>query len=1685
MINLSIIIDIGVISMDSNLIKKYESWKNKLLDLGKRNRLINYKDTKRTSLMFVNPKYTELWDTIAIKEDVIIFPQVEFDEEGNKIEYEIKTNKSFNDMIKTLKNLRNRSNLIQSEQGINSLYLTIGFLEWKESDSSNYVLKSPLVLVPVQLTISSITSPYELSIAEDDIVINPCLSYKLSNEYGISLPEFDMDNLDDFFIQLEKVIRSKQDWEISYESSISIMSFLKINMYKDLIDRKEQILANDLVKTIAGIPNNSQKDTELDTNDLDNKVKVTDTFQVVDADASQFEAIYYAKNGKSFILQGPPGTGKSQTITNIIAESIADGKKVLFVSEKMAALEVVLNRLNSVGLGDFCLPLHSSKANKKIVIEQLIHTLELGNDKSFVKEEAYKNLEKLEEEKKKLNQYAKEIYEEVQPLNKSIYDINGELSKLTNYDDFIFHINNVDNISRQDLNEICNAIKQYSRTVGLTTKDYLNNIWLNSNIENLDNELRYDIRANLGEILDKLPDLERKYELFENRINLGIKPNYSILKTIKELRNILENARKIPFKWINDDIESYFDEVNKYEKESNKYNDLLNEYGDLYNSLRILEKTLSKTNVEEIVDYANANFEKDRIKEIIKNDSLLDNWINNEKLRDAKSKYKQSKEICDIIRKLKDELFVNYNKDILLIDYKEIESRFRLEYTNFFKYFKSSYKQDKKKFLLLKNEFSKKIEDKEIIDTISLLKKIEEQNSWLEYNQEKIENCFLDYKINEDTDFEFLKNKFDIADKLIEILDKIDNIINVAKYFEDEKNTLLNHYYYFYHGVNTDWNSILDNLKWAIELKKVVKNSEISESIIKKICEEIDFSSLIIEASEDLISDYNQVQDKILWFANLFEDPKEILNMNIDSLRIRIQTAKDNLVELEKWIDLKKARQKCKDLDLDDFLSILDKQEINSEDILPIFLKRFYNLWLDKAMIKYPSVANFRRSEHDELVKSFDELDKVQFKIAQARIRKRLMNQLPSTNRLSFSGNDEIQVLMRESKKQRRIKPIRKLFSEISQLVLTLKPCLMMSPLSVSMFLEGDNFNFDIVIFDEASQVMTENAIGAISRAKQVIIAGDSKQLPPTNFFNSSTSSDDYDNDEEDFYDDEFESLLDEASLLPEKTLLWHYRSRHESLIAFSNAKIYKNKLTTFPSNVTDKDGLGVKYFYVEDGVYDRGGKKGNVNEAKKVANLVFEHFKKSPNKSLGVITFGEVQQQAIENEIVILRKNNPQFEMFFDDQIEEPFFIKNLENVQGDERDTIIFSIGYAKDKNGDFKMNFGPLSKLGGERRLNVAITRAKYCVELVGSILPTDINIDKISTEGPKLLRNYIEYAINGEQILDNIVNENDVVEHDSPFEESVYNFLDRKGFKVVTQVGCSGYRIDMAVKHPTKSGIYVLGIECDGASYHSAKNARERDRLRQEVLENMGWTIYRIWSTDWIKDPKAEGELLLKAINEAIEKYDVENSSLESFLKDNSVISDDFIKTEKKSENDIYDDYGFEKFSPMPTYEEMMESSDENFGMKEYICKIIENEYPINIEIIASRVKHYFGREKVTSSFKDQIEWFISDIDDKIKIIDGFYYPKNFECIPIRLPNKRDFQNISCNELQVLIVKLLKHHVGVDKKTIITEAAKLYGFSRVGNNISNAMENAIDTLIGNGNIKVDNNKLVLLNDKINIQ
>ena len=1437
-------------------------------------------------------------------------------------------------------------------------------------------------------------------------------------------------------------------------------------MYTDLKSHKSAIISNPIVRAISGDTTAiSQIPSELVDYDFDKMESPNSVFQIVDADASQQEAILLAKKGISFVLQGPPGTGKSQTITNIIAESLADGKKVLFVSEKMAALDVVHRRLSSAGLDDFCLVLHSYKANKKSVLNQLGKVLELSRVRaSLPNDEVFQKFNDLQYSRKLLNDYAEQVYTIVEPLGKTIYEVNGIIANLESYDEYIFPLDNVRNISKNQYNEFIHLINQFISTIGKMTDDFKNNPWRNCKLTYVSNEFRHDITAHIHNILPQIKSLDTEVSDIFKQLYLDLPHTFSGIKSLINILECVELAFIIPYEWIEEtNLNNLFEDIKELKIKKTQISKLIDN----------LKPEFSKINISELLTDAS---DLSECSKTLKDIEIINDYISSTKpyrlwtertIEEIENTLLQAIKVSNKVWSLKAALLETYEQSVFDLDYESILGRFKTEYTSFTKVFKKEYKQDKKSIQLCHKDIVKKISDEEMLSLVEKLREIDNVKRWFVDNASVLIELFGE-ELTENSDYTALKSSVEQYKTIRNMLSILNELTDVLKEVEDSGDTYNKKFKFLYNGIMTDWDNVEYSLKWALIFKDRISNIPVSTEFIKAVCAGGEFKKKCIVLNSQLKRMISDISPDYNCIVSNFNNNEEFSKRDFKLLYDRFDDCVNNLFMLEEWIDFRNAREKCINIGLKEFIDIIETNTIPVNNILPIFKKRFFRLWLDAVLPEFPAILNFREKNQETAIRDFSSLDIEQFSIARARIRGKLINDLPSLEHFT-SGVDEISILKRELNKQRRIMPIRRLFKQIPNLLLTLKPCLMMSPLSVSLFLEAETYKFDMVIFDEASQVCTENAIGAISRAKQVIIAGDSRQLPPTNFFKATNSENDYDVSEDEYEDtNAYESVLDEAILLPEKTLRWHYRSKHESLIAFSNANIYNNAMITFPSNIDKMKDNGVEYIYVENGFYDRGGKKGNVNEAKEVAELVFKHIKEQPQRSLGVIAFGEVQQLAIESAVQEFRLRNQQYEDFFAEDKENAFFIKNLENVQGDERDTIILSIGYAKDVSGNFKMFFGPLSKSGGERRLNVAITRAKYNLKLVGSILPTDIDDSKINADGPKLLRKYIYFAMNGGTYTIKSLNDNLMTDEGNSFEDAVCCLLEKNGYEFERHLGCSGYKIDIAVKHPTIKDVYVLGIECDGFAYHTARTARERDRLRRSVLKNMGWKIHHIWSVEWTKDCKTEENNLLEAIDMAICTFNPEETVIEKTGTLDSNVAGFLNIEEKKTVIDEKNPYGFKPaletdFSTLP------KNSKGFLNLTDCIKAVVNTEFPVHYDVLCQRLTPLFGNEKATVKVKRQVDYGLKLLKSEILRKGDFIYPKQYLNVSARLPNTRKIQHISTEELSAAMITILKTCVGTTREALCAETTRVYGFNRAGQNISAAMNSAVDNLIESGCIE----------------
>lgn len=1503
----------------SSVYDKLDFWKNRLLDLGKRNRLINCtlpKDGKRIqrhSLLISTPTPDDVWATIADGDDTLSFPvPLSESKEQEEIEFEmslffsgIQTNQTLHETYKTLRSLMKKAKEFTEEKGLNALHLAFGFLNWTDNGLEGQEMRSPLLLVPVKLTQEDLFSPIVLSRSDEEISANYSLIQKLHNDFGIELPAFTEETeLPDYLSTVACAVKSL-GWNISNDlTQLSLFSFMKINMYRDLERNSDKICGHHIVRALNGEVFNDETQISDIENYNHDESEPQNVFSVLDADSSQQDAVLLAKRGASFVLQGPPGTGKSQTITNIIAELIADGKKVLFVSEKMAALDVVYKRLSQAGLAPFCLTLHSHNAKRKEILDQFDKSMKMSRVKANLQQDAHTRLYRLKEIRHALNQYSIDLHTIIEPLGKTIYQVSGYLSQYDDFRNIDYVQSNAEKFTPTLLSQCESALEELTRIVKESGYQQ-NNPWkgcVMTTPPTFEFRQRFlvDVEILMSQINDGLTFFSETNNILGTNIAWGLVD----IEKVQKIYDCQILSPSVPAEWLSLNLPNAIVTVNglivaldEKAEAQDRLRVMHNFCVDARSKVDISEKVAQENNaVIASISVYNTTLEL-RNTLMVKRDALVGKKKNVEtNFAFCKESSIKERELSESLKTTwqtaKNSILQDFDEKVFALNIAEILERYRTTYRSFIHRIGNSYKRDRLSLFACYKRGTKATFEQtlSLLDTINdtLAKKdsyerqdivANEAENLVTISKKELDDivCSLTQTMNtaDEVETQLLESKrallhaLETAEREHKFaLDEIQK--NIAVALEDISETLKREI-----TETTDFGTLWSVLEWCDSFKALSAEYGFGTEFINGVCGRNE--SLISRAANNIraLCDWQlEINPNYNKYISLFNDNinRTLYGYPLERFASGLVNCKDNFASLEYLIDFRIAEKRLADLGIDAYLVTAREIGLGAEEIIPVYKKCFFRSWLDVIIPRYSSVQEFRRLRQDERIGLFGELDKSHLEISKAIVVSKLISRLPNFD--AYSANGEIALLRREMAKQRKLMPTRLLIAALPNLLPALKPCVLMSPLSVSTYLGNSTFEFDAVIFDEASQVRTEDAIGAIFRAKQAIIAGDSKQLPPSDFFTSSISaSDEYEEDENGGINDAgaYESLLDEATILPTQTLLWHYRSRHEHLIAFSNTKIYNGNLTTFPSSVEKTRGMGVEYLHVPTGTYDRGGKNGNKAEATKVAELVFEHFRTYPNRSLGIIAFGEVQQSAIQDALLEKRRANLAFEPFFKEDKEESLFIKNLETVQGDERDTVLFSIGYAPDATGKFIMNFGPLSRDGGERRLNVAVTRARYNLKLIGSILPTDIDPERVSGQGPKLLRLYIDFAINGATAILGEINAESGGWFDSPFEASVHKFLTGKGFDVVTQVGCSGYRIDMAVRHPKYPGRFAIGIECDGAMYHSARTARERDRLRQSVLEDMGWKIYRIWSTDWIKDRHTEGERLLIAVKNAIDNY----------------------------------------------------------------------------------------------------------------------------------------------------------------------------------------------------------------------
>lgn len=799
-----------------------------------------------------------------------------------------------------------------------------------------------------------------------------------------------------------------------------------------------------------------------------------------------------------------------------------------------------------------------------------------------------------------------------------------------------------------------------------------------------------------------------------------------------------------------------------------------------------------------------------------------------------------------------------------------------------------------------------------------------------------------------------------------------------------------------------------------------------------------------------------------------------------------------SLSGLRAWCHWRAMRRDAVSLNLQPLVEAYERGTLPAEKLLKMFARGYYQWWCDTIIGTEPALSGFVSSDFEDKISQFREIDDRYIYLTREEIRARVAAKLPQGQ--GENPNSEMGLLRRQIQRQRAHMPVRALLQKIPNLLPRIKPCLLMSPISVAQYLDPAYPPFDLAVFDEASQIPVWDAVGAIARGKEAIIVGDPKQLPPTNFF-SRVEGDEV-TDIDDSLVEDLESILDDciAARLPERHLNWHYRSRHESLIAFSNYHYYGNRLLTFPSPHQE---LGVSFRHIK-GQYDKGKSRTNRAEAEAVVSEILRRLgdPNLSNFSVGVVTFSLPQQLLIDDLLEEARRRNPEIEPYFSDSTHEPVFIKNLENVQGDERDVILFSICYGPDAAGRVSMNFGPLNRDGGERRLNVAITRARREVIVFSTLRAEHVDLSRTRARGVADLKCFLDYAERGSAAIAERQTTNPEEECESPFENQVCDALREKGYIVHPQVGCSGYRIDLAVVDQERPGRYILGIECDGANYHRSKTARDRDKLRENILNGLGWKLHRIWSTDWWERPVETLARLVVAIEAALNS----TSNKEPVAQPPQRIASAPLQISKVVDSPAAQDRTA-KAQPSrfiaPIYEPFsvnsIKGSPEDFynprsaaKVTSIIQDIVSKEGPISLELAARRAAEHWGVTRVTARVVKHIE----RLSKKASVYAAQEEAGTFLWSPsqnpgtfsiFRIPgtnesSRRDADELPPQEVANAAMHVLEQNVSLPVNDLVRETARLFRFQRTGQNVDKFFRIGINMLLKDGKARDDNGMII---------
>lgn len=1624
-------------SITSNPTKpssRIDQWKSRLLDLSLRNRLLNFKETKSTiRILSAAPEHVE--DELAAERELSLQPKPKlmgYDDPRSAATYtkQQRTDALTDHLRDELKHGRLRTGLDDSEHsrrltelfraarvaldenGTNTLFAAVGVLEWRETEHSDRVFRAPLLLVPVELKRKSVLEGFSLRRIDEETRLNVTLMEMLRQHFqkeihGLDpLPEDETGvNVGRAFQLFRDAVRELPGWEVKPEVWLGQFSFTKFLLWKDLTDRLEDLTRNRIVRHLvheagAQYPNPSG---DIRPPQLDDQFHPRDIFCPRSADSSQLAAVMAAAAGHDFVLEGPPGTGKSQTITNIIAHCLAHGKRVLFVAEKRAALDVVHRRLREDGLEPFCLELHSNKIGKADVLAQFDRCLKfIGGTTSPDWEHRAVELERL---RGSLNDYTRALHRRhacgLSAHSCFDYLLPRQSEPTVRLDDWKSILDtSTDRLERA--RDLARLLQERSRSLVPLVDHPLAPLgcaewspaWAERTLDQVRalgattqtaieaaRDLRTWLRcpdpaasrielANLAGLANSLLMPEPIGPAFAttpwNQLSADLLTWLALVRERLELREELARLHEprtpgflvVPCEgWSNGDAERIFQRSRELDGLFKVALDAAREFrawlhvpraagtrseiarlGALAESLLtphpvappfattpwhdwvgIFDQWIALVYERAEIRSRLSGYDEPKLLALdldalnskwqsAQNAWFLPRWLRigsvRRHLRTARPDHARPN-VVDLGTVLPAALRLRAISRTLTTAKAKAESLLGMTWAN---------GEPKSENLTAVRSWGATLHER-------MTTAADGDADWLASLRRLVGELFQDGIASYGSGTTIGNRLSHYKDAVANFGRAFDSLTASATLHREPLDSAPDHLAAVrsalslflqtaprLRAINSDLTSAAPSAEARLGL--LWAEGEPSPEAIAQAHAwgEALHARLIACAGDDLVW-LGQLRELL---AGLFrEGPPAYtagtsigsrwvrycetqirfnaalaaLTVNIRLRREGLDSAADHLsatltlseriptawAKIREWCSWQKVRAEGEALGLTSVIAQLESPDGHLIEVPSLFERSFRRALLFATIENEAALREFFGREHNERIERFRQIDEKLAVLTRELICARLAAGIPRDQVRDDIPKTEIGLLRREIAKKARHIPVRRLLAGMPTLLRRLKPCVLMSPLSVAQYLEPSHENFDVVIFDEASQIPVWDAIGAIARGQQLIVVGDPKQLPPTNFFNSSGD------DEDDLTPEEhkdLESILDELMTngLRHKRLQWHYRSRHEGLIAFSNRQYYENDLLTFPSAETALGG--VRFKHLPAARYDKGKSRTNRGEAEALVNELVARLRKAdgPRYSYGVVTFSQAQQKLVEDLLDQKRREYPELEIHFGDEppVEgEPVIVKNLESVQGDERDVILFSICYGPDETGRVSMNFGPLNRDGGERRLNVAITRAKHEVLVYSSLKADQIDLTRTRARGVRDLKYFLDYADRGSKALAAATSASSLAEPESDFERMVADRIKAAGYEVHHQVGCSGYRIDLGIIDPKAPGRYLLGVECDGVTYHRAATARDRDKLRQLVLEGLGWKLHRVWSTDWWHDTGSEMEKLTAAIASAAE------------------------------------------------------------------------------------------------------------------------------------------------------------------------------------------------------------------------